>query len=246
MLRRTGRDAVPSEKSSGDDAWMRLTSSKTPRRCRRSELSASARLLASSASTTAVCCSISVETGRVSSRLRRRARSRCALAELTAVQADSCPASRRSSRWKSSSSRKNSSTSPLASAAAGSRRISRSPARPAASTHHVLQGRAFDGLPDELRLGYPPQVHQGDERPDLREDLDQPFFPQQDEAFAHRRPADAQFLGQLVFGQRLTRRELQGNDATPERFQGLVPHGQPRLTVPFRVSRLPWIQSIYR
>ena len=100
---------------------------------------------------------------------------------------------------------------------------------PAASTATSLQGRAFDGLPDELRLRYPPQVHERDERTDLREDLDQPLFPQQDQALPHGRPAHAQFLRELVLRERLTRGELQGNDATPERFQGLVPDGQPRL-----------------
>jgi hypothetical protein len=92
----------------------------------------------------------------------------------------------------------------------------------------VTQGCAFDGLADKLGFGNPSKIHKRDEGTYLRVDLDQPFFPEQDQAFPHWRAADAQFLREFVFREGFARGELQGNDATPQRLQGLVTHGQPR------------------
>ncbi len=101
--------------------------------------------------------------------------------------------------------------------------------RNAGAVHReVPQGCALDGLADKLGFRDPPEIHERDEGTDLRVDLDQALFPEQDQAFPHRCAADAQFLREFVFREGFTRRELQGNDATPQRLQGLVTHGQPR------------------
>ncbi len=64
--------------------------------------------------------------------------------------------------------------------------------------HGVVQRRELDGLTQEPRVRDALRVDPRDERADLREHLDQALVRQQDQAFAHRRPADAEARGRLV------------------------------------------------
>ena len=79
-----------------------------------------------------------------------------------------------------------------------------------------FDGRAFERLPYEHRLGNRADRNARHEGAGLREDLDEAFLLQPDQRLAHRRAAHSETGGQILLRQRRSRPQLHVEDLAPE------------------------------